>query len=513
MTAHRSLIARTSTVSAATLGSRVLGFARDVGTAAVLGAGPLADALMAALSLPLLARRLLADGAFNAALLPGLAAARDEQEAAALANATFALLSTVLLALAVLGALAMPVVMLVLAPGFSSGGERAGLAIACGQVAIFYLPLAGAAAVLGGIANAAHRVLLPALAPMLANAVVLVAIAFLLLDGWVATPEAAMVMAACSVLAGVAQLLLMMVAAHRAPAALRRRAGFAWGAARRVLRASGPALLFAGMPQLRLLIVAAVVSSVPGAVSSLNYAQRLIDLPLGLVGASAGAILVPLLTAGGGVRPGAATARAALAALAFALPAATGLLVLSEPIISVLYQRGSFSAQDTASTALLLGALALALPAQGLEKILSAAAMSHGLTREAERAGIVSLLNAAVLATGLGLGLGPAAGATAVALSALYAAARLALVLYGAGHLALDGAIFRQVRGLFLACLVMAGVVAGLAWIWPAPEPGLLAALRLCVLVAAGMATYGALWLLMRRSLRAQDVRDAGGRL
>ncbi|WP_127090474.1 murein biosynthesis integral membrane protein MurJ [Aquabacter cavernae] len=504
MTPPRSLIAKTSAVSAATLGSRVLGFARDVGTAAVLGAGPLADALMAALSLPLLARRLLADGAFNAAMLPALAKAEDDTQAAAVANATLALLGTLLTVLALAGALAMPVIMMILAPGFSEGGERADLAIACGQLAIFYLPLAGAAAVLGGIANAAHRVLLPALAPMLANAVVLVAIAFLLLEGWVATPAAAMVMAACAVISGIAQMMLMMVAAHRAPASLRLNAGFAWAAARRVLRASGPALLFAGLPQLRLLIVAAMVSSVPGAVSALNYAQRLIDLPLGLVGASAGAVLVPLLTTGRARRPGVETTRAALAALAFALPAATGLLVLAEPIIAVLYQRGSFTAQDTAMTAALLAALALALPAQGLEKIFSAAAMSHGLTGAAERAGIVSLVNAAVLAAGLGLGIGPTAGACAVALSACYGAVRLGLVLQGAGHLALSGDVWRQARGLLLACLAMAGVVLGLAWLWPSPGAGFAAALRLGVLVAAGMATYGALWLLLRRRLAAR---------
>lgn len=512
MSPSRSVIARTSTVTAATLGSRLLGFARDMGTAAVLGVGPLADALMASLSLPLLARRLLADGAFNAALLPELAAARDAGEARAVANAAFALLSLLLLALAVLGALAMPIVMLVLAPGFSQEGARAALAVDCGRVAIFYLPLAGAAAVLGGIANAAHRVLLPALAPLLANAVALLAIAYLLLEGWVETPRAAQVMAAVSVVSGIAQLILMAIAARGAPARLGLSGGFAFAAARRVLRAAAPALLFAGLPQFRLLIVAAVVSSVPGAVSALNYAQRLIDLPLGLVGASAGAVLVPLLTAGGSVRPGAETAKAALAALAFALPAATGLLVLAEPIIQVLYQRGSFSAQDVEMTALLLAVLALALPTQGLEKVLCAAAMSHGLTREAERAGLVSLANAVALALGLGIGLGPVVGASAVALSSLYAVVRLTLILWSTGHLALDGAIVRAARGLLLASLVMGVVVGALAWLWAAPPQGLSAALRLAALVAAGMATYGGLWLLQRRWLRARTAHDAGGR-
>ncbi len=504
----RSLIARTSTVSAATLGSRLFGFARDIGTAAVLGAGPLADALMASLSLPLLARRLLAEGAFNAALLPALASAPDDRAAAARANATLVLLCLILLAAAVAGALAMPLLILVLAPGFSIDGPRADLAAACGRIALFYLPLAGAAAVLGGIANAAHRVFLPALAPLLGNAVVLFAIAALLLEGLVATPTAAMVMAACAVLAGLAQLGLMMIAARGAPAALSISAGFDWPSARAVLRASGPALLFAGLPQMRLLLVAAVVSAIPGAVSSLTYAQRLVDLPLGLVGASAGAILVPLLTtAANGARGAALEAtRAMIAALAFALPAAAGLIVLAHPIVTVLYQRGSFTGEEAQVTATLLAALAFALPAQGLEKVLSATAVSHGLTRQVERVGLASLVATLALAAGLGFAFGPAAAAFGLAISSGASSLRMAFVLHHRGHLMLGAGEWWQMLGLLGASFLMAAVVAGLGLAWPAPAPagGVLVAVRLGVLVAAGMATYGVAWLALRRASRPE---------
>lgn len=496
MTAPRTLIARTSAVSAATLGSRLLGFARDIGTAAILGAGPLADALMAALSLPLLARRLLAEGAFNTALLPALA--KDPARAAPVANATFVLLGVLLAGLTLAGVAFMSGLMLVLAPGFSLGGERTDLAVACGRIALFYLPLAGAAAVLGGIANGAGRVLLPALAPMAGNAVVLVVIAALLVKGLIGTPMAALAMAACAVLAGIAQLALMVAAVRRAPA-FDPGAGFAWRPALAVLRASGPALLFAGLPQVRLLMVAAMVSAVPGAVSALNYAQRLIDLPLGLVGASAGAVLVPLLAAGKGGARGAETSRAALAALAFALPAGVGLFMLAHPIISVLYQRASFSAEDAAQTAALLAALALALPLQGLEKVLCAAALSHGLTRQAERTGLVSLLLALGLAAALGTLAGPAAAAGAIAASAAFAVIRLAVLLVRGGFLRLDAAVWHPALGLCAASLLMAGVVAGLAQLWPTPEGGLLPFVRLGLLVLGGMLTYGLAALAVRR--------------
>lgn len=503
-----SLLARTSTVSAATLGSRLLGFARDAGTAAVLGAGPLADALMAALSLPLLARRLLAEGAFNAALIPALSRAEGTGTGGGgrLARACLIVLTVLLAGLALVGAVFMPWLIQVLAPGFTLGGERADLAIACGRIALLYLPLAGAAAVYGAVANRAHRVLLPALAPLTANAVVLVAIVALLAAGLVATAQAALVMAGFTVLAGIAQLVLMIRAAQGAPAA----PGGAvervdWQASLGVLRASAPALLFAGLSQVRLLLAAAVVSSVPGSVAALNYAQRLVDLPLGLVGASAGAVLVPLLASRAAKDDKAQHATgAALAAFALAFPAGLGLLLLAEPIVTVLYQRASFTAEDTVLTAGLLQMLALSLPAQGLERVLCATAMSHGLTHPVERIGLASLLLALALAVPAFHLFGPEGAAGAVAASALASALAMLGLLVRRGHLALTGATLRQGATLLVAGGAMAGLVAAASAFWPAPAAGtLLGLVRLGCLVGVGMAAYGGVWLLGRAMLSA----------
>ncbi|MFG1464007.1 lipid II flippase MurJ [Xanthobacter sp. DSM 24535] len=501
-----SLLARTSTVTAATLGSRVMGFARDAGTAAVLGAGPAADALMAALSLPLLARRLLAEGAFNAAFLPGLAAARErggDAAGRALSRAVLILLVLALIVLAGLGALFMPALIALLAPGFALGGDRADLAVTCGRVALLYLPLAAAAAVFGGLANAGHRVFLPALAPGLANAVVLTVILFLVLHGEVATDTAAFLVACAQVAAGVAQLALMIIASRGTTGAPTPTGpGSDWRGARAVLRACAPALLFAGLSQFRLLIAAATVSALPGAVAALNYAQRLVDLPLGLVGASAGAVLVPLLAAGGGGR-GRHASGASLAALALALPAGTGLAVLAGPIVTVLYQRGSFDAQDAHLTALLLTALAFSLPAQGLERVLSATALTHGMTRTVERVGLASLLACLLVCAGLSVLFGPAGAASGVAVSAMLSALVIGGLLVRAGHLHFDGVLGRSLAGLLGGCALMALVVLGLAALWQEPAAGTFAALaRLAVLVGAGVVTYGAVALLVRRGLR-----------
>lgn len=504
-------------VSGATLLSRVLGFVRDAATAAVLGAGPVADALVAALALPLLARRLLAEGAFNLAFIPALARAGTHAEAgeasqaraageasqSRLAGATLALLFGLLLASAVSAALFMPQLIRLLAPGFEPGGQRADVAILCGRVAVLYVPLAGLAAIYGGVANAAHRVLLPALAPVAANLTVLAVIVALVADGLMESDTAALAIAAATVVAGGAQLALMMMAARGCPGrpAFGRGVRGQMGAALSVIRAASPALLFAGLSQFRLIIVAAAVSASPGAVAALNYAQRLMDLPLGLVGASAGAVLVPaLLRRDGGDAP-AAAGRAVLAALAFALPAATGLAVLAEPIVTVLFQRGSFDAQDAQLTGGLLAVLALSLPAQGLERILSATAATCGLVRAAERVALASLALCLVAAAGLALGVGPRAAAGAVALSAFASIGALGLVLVRRGALALSPAVLMSGLGLAAASAVMGGCVAVLAAAWPVPDGPLSGAIRLAALVGCGVAAYGGVALAVRTLL------------
>ncbi|WP_454915333.1 lipid II flippase MurJ [Xanthobacter sediminis] len=521
----RALARRTSVVSAATLASRVFGFVRDAATAAILGAGPVADALTAALSLPLLARRLLAEGAFNLAFIPALVRAERAGPGAAraLAGAAVLLLGGVLLALAVAAAVLMPQIIRLVAPGFAPDGDRSDVAILCGRVAVLYLPLAGLAAVYGGIANNAGRVLLAALAPLAANLTVLCVILVLLLRALVESDTAAFAIAAATVAAGVSQWGLMMAAARGCSAAPgltletqgpgdSRRAPLPWRAAWGVLRAASPALLFAGLSQFRIIIAAAFASGSDGAVAALNYAQRLMDLPLGLVGASAGAVLVPLLARHAGqtgdaqgsaqrsTQAGAeAAANAVLTALAFALPAAVGLAVLAHPIVVVLFQRGAFDAQDSALTAALLAVLAIALPAQGLERILSATAAAAGLVRGAERIALGSLA-LCLLAAALGAPLaGPAGAAAGVAVSALASLGVFTALLVRHGVLAIDRRVAATALGLLAAALLMGAAVAAADAHWTAGAGEAARAARLAALVGLGIAVYGGCGLGLKR--------------
>ncbi len=494
-----SLLARTSIVSAATLVSRVLGFARDAATAAVLGVGPVADALAAAMALPLLARRLLAEGAFNLAFIPALArtgeaTGADDAAAGRLAGATLLLLCGLLLAFAALVALFMPQVIGLMAPGFEAGGHRADVAILCGRVVVLYLPLAGLAAIYGGIANEAHRVLLPALAPAAANVTVLAVIGVLLAKGLMESDTAAFAIAAAQVGAGAAQFAIMRRAAKACPALplFRVLRPHDLRAALGVLRAASPALLFAGLSQLRFIIVVAAVSASPGAVAALNYAQRLMDLPLGLVGASAGAVLVPALLRRGKAEAADDAGRAVLAALAFALPAAVGLAVLAEPIVVTLFQRGSFDSEDARLTAALLAVLSLSLPAQGLERILSAAASTSGQIKAAERIALGSLLICVVAAAGLGTISGPLAAAGSMVLSSVASILGLGGVLIVRGALRFSLPVVLSSVGLAAASLGMGFAVYVFAAAWPAPMGTLSGIARLIALVLSGGLVYGA---------------------
>ncbi|MFG1228100.1 murein biosynthesis integral membrane protein MurJ [Xanthobacter wiegelii] len=490
-----SLLARTSLVSAATLASRVLGFARDAATAAVLGVGPVADALAAAMALPLLARRLLAEGAFNLAFIPALARAGDDEAAPRrLAGATLLLLCGLLLLLAAAAALFIPQLIGLMAPGFEAGGQRADVAILCGRVVVLYVPLAGLAAIYGGIANATHRVLLPALAPAAANVTVLCVIAVLLARGLMESDTAAFAIVVAQVGAGAAQFVLMRLAARGCPALplFRVLTVQDFRGALGVLRAASPALLFAGLSQLRFIVVVAAVSASPGAVAALNYAQRLLDLPLGLVGASAGAVLVPALLRRGRAEAADDAGRAVLAALAFALPAAVGLAVLAEPIVITLFQRGSFDAEDARLTGALLAVLAASLPAQGLERILSAAASTAGLITVAERIALASLVLCMAAAAALAWGLGPLAAAGAVALSSLASILALGGVLVRRGALRFSVPALLAAAGLAAASLAMGVAVHAFASAWPPAQGTLSGILRLTGLICCGAVIYGA---------------------
>lgn len=485
-----ALIRHASTVALLTLASRVLGFARDAGVAALFGTGVVADASVAGLALPQIARRLLGEGALNAALLPRLAGEPDPAARARLAGAALLVFALAALGLAALLYLLMPQVVALLAPGFADDGERARGAVLTGRLAIAAIPLALLAGVLAAFANAAGRFARPAFAPAAANVAVLVLLALLYLSGahGMSVEVALAWLAAGAVAGALTQFLLNLLAVPRGFFRLAVTRAELKAALPMLAGAAAP-LLAAALPQLRFLIAAAAASGIAGGVAALFYATRLVELPLGLVGASAGAVLLPALASR---ERGTIGANGMEAALALSLPAALGLAALAHPIVVVLFQRGAFDPQASELTAAALALLALTLPVQALEKILVTVAFASGLSR------LVALASLAALPVGAVVGflavgpLGMAGPALGVLASSLVALAGLGVGLGRRGLIPVPPSSRRRLRGLVLAALAMALAVAlaGRAAEGALASGGMSAAAALGGLVALGVAVY-----------------------
>jgi putative peptidoglycan lipid II flippase len=495
------------TVGGWTMASRILGFARDMLIAARLGTGPVADAFFVALRLPNLFRRLFGEGAFNAAFIPafsgtlvteGRASARD------LAERLFCLMTLWLSGLAVLGILFMPQVIGLLAPGFGREPEKFVLAVEMTRIIFPYLVFICLAALVSGVLNGLDRFAAAAATPVLFN--LLSMIALLALTPYVATPGHALAWGV--VVSGIAQLALVWLAAAQAGMLLNPiRSPRPTPAMRLVLRRMLPGMLGAGVTQINLAmdtIIASFLAS--GSVSYLYYADRVGQLPLGVIGAAVGTALLPLLSRQlrGGQRLAAhrSTNRAIEMALLLTLPCAVGLAVTAEPIVAALFQRGAFGPDATAATAAALMAYAAGLPAFVLIKVAAPGFFARGDTTTPVRIGIAAV----ALNLGLNLALmGPlqhVGVALSTTLSAWFNLALLAILLARRGHLRLDRRCRRRLPRLLAASLAMGAAVTALQAAIPHPSDH--RALIVVSLIAAGAAVFTAVAV----ALRAVEVRE-----
>jgi putative peptidoglycan lipid II flippase len=499
-----------ATVGAWTMASRILGFCRDMLIAAMLGAGPVADAFFVALKLPNLFRRLFGEGAFNAAFVPafsGAYAVEGGVAARALANSLAGLMTIWLSTLAILGIVFMPQLLFVLAPGFVGEAVRFPLAVELTRITFPYLLFICLAALVSGVLNGMDRFAAAAAAPVLFNLVVMAAL--LALTPFVATAGHALAWGV--LVSGVAQLAMLLVAARAAGMAINPLSPPRLTAAvRQVLRRMVPGLLGAGVTQINLAIDIVIASLLPaGAISYLFYADRVAQLPLGVIGAAVGTALLPLLSRQ--LRTGRALAahrsqnRAIELSLAFALPAALAMAVAAGPIVAALFERGAFSAAATRATAAALMAYAAGLPAFVLVKALTPGFFARGDTATPVKVGIgIVALNLA-----LNLALTPWLLHVGIALSTALAAwvnvAALAWLLTRRRQLLLDRRLRRAVPRLLGAALLMAVVVFALSRALFPLDSGLARLVALACVVAAGLVAYfGSAQLL-----RGLDLREA----
>lgn len=522
------LLAAFATVGAWTLASRVLGFVRDVMMAAALGAGPVAQAFVAAFTLPNLFRRFFAEGAFNTAFVPMFTRrlqTEGRDEARAFAEQALAALTAALLILTLAAQLAMPWLVLALTAGFA-GDERLPLAVEMGRIAFPYILFISLTALLSGVLNALGRFAVAAAAPVALNLILIGALA-LAETGWLAgtvsltAPPGAPVdgLHAGALLtwgvaaAGVAQLALVWRAASRAGIPLRLRLPRLTPQVRRLAVVAFPAALAGGVMQINLVVGRQVASFFDGAVAWLYYADRLYQLPLGVIGVAVGIVLLPELSrrAANGDEAGArhSVSRSMEFALALTLPATVALLVIPGPLTSVLFGRGAFGPDDVAATALAVAIYGAGLPAFVLTKIVQPLFFAREDTRTPYRLALWGMAVNAVVAVGLA----PLIGFLAAAL-ATTAASWLVLVLLWRRARAFgeaarpDARAARRLPRLLAASLLMGAVCLGIeaaladwlaapGWRWAA----------LGALVGGAMTAYGAA-VLAFGAMTLTDLRD-----
>ena len=503
------------TVSTGSLASRLLGFTRDAMIAALLGAGPIADAFLVAFQLVNVVRRLLTEGALNAALVPAWLRVNETEGAVAAAAFAGRVLGTVSAALIVVAAvigLVTPVVITALAPGFA-GHETLQLAVDDGRLMLPYLAFAGPATVMMALLNAQARFALTAFSPLLFN-ITLIAV-MIVLFGWRRdAASAALVIAATVGVAGLAQLLMLALKPGGGSVASPLRVAFD-PPMRGFLGQAIPGMVASAGPQLLVVAGAVIASSSPSAVSWLYFANRLIELPLGIVGVAMGTVLVPELTRAvrsDNPRPMAhAQSRGLELAVGLALPATLGLVTLSQPIVRLLFEHGVFTAADTAATANALVWLALGLPAHVLIKALSPAFFARGDTMTPLLATLKGFVVAIALAVILGHVYGAGGIAASIALGAWSSAT--SLIRHGAVSFgfSIDTAARRRLPRIVLAALAMGAALwlaAPLMLVSGTKPHGVAQALGVATLISGGIAIYG-LFLALLGVIRRGEVVDA----
>lgn len=398
-----SLLRNTLTQSSLTIGSRILGFVRDVLIAAKVGAGPVGDAFVTALMFPNLFRRIFAEGAFAQAFVPAYARtleAEGPEAAAEIAKQTMRGLFAATAALVIVAQLAMPWIMKVIHGGYEETSESFQLAILLTQITMPYLACMALAALLSGVLNSAGRFVLSAGAPSLLN-LFLISAALLGYD-----PRHTAFLASIAVsLAGVAQAALLWWGVRRQSVSLSLGWPKLTPAVKKVIALAIPGTIAASGTQINILVSQALASFEQGAKSWLFFADRLYQLPLGIVGVAVGVAILPRL------------ARAARSedtksantlmddgiglAMALTLPAAIALMVAPTYLIEGLYARGAFTLNDAQQAGLALIHYGWGVPAFVLIKVLAPGFFAREDTKTPMR----FVLFTVALNTALGAGL------------------------------------------------------------------------------------------------------------
>jgi len=517
-----SLVRNSLTIGGLTLVSRILGFVRDMLMARFVGAGFASDAFLIAWRLPNLFRALFAEGAFSAAFVPMFNRKLAENGGKLGSGLTFAeevlsvLLPVLFLFTAAMMLTAAPIVW-AMTGGFPDGGpEKFKLATELTRITFPYLPLISLVSLLGGILNSLDRFWVNAAAPSLLNICLITGLLFFRGHSDIDT---ARTQAIAVTISGAMQLLWLIWSCRRAGVNLKLRMPRLSPQVKDLLRVVWPAALGAGAVQFNLLISTTLAARFlpEGSVSYLYYADRLNQLPLGLIGIGVGTAMLPSLSRQIGGGDGTAALhtqnRAIELVLLLTLPAAAALMVSATPIIRTLLQHGAFNPTDTIASAQALTAFSLGLPAYVLIKVLTPGFYARSDTRTPVRIALVAMLVNLIANLILIWPLAHVGLALSTALSAWVNAGLLYAVLHRRAHFAIDARLKRTTIRLLAATGAMTILLFFLnPWVdrWTG-GPLLERVLALGALIGAGAAVYflvGALTGVIRlQDLKAQLLR------
>jgi putative peptidoglycan lipid II flippase len=496
-----SLIRSAATVGSLTLVSRVLGFVRDQLIAFTVGTGPVAEAFFVAQRLPNLFRALFAEGAFNNAFVPQfarMAEGEGKEKAFHFARETLSVLFTWMIVFCALAMIFMPWLMPLLAPGFTGDANKIALATELTRICFPYLGMMSLTALFGGVLNSVGRFAAPAAAPIFLNIVVILMTLAAWRLGLGNTPDTGRFLAWAVTISGVVQLALLAASAAYAGANIVPTLPRLTADVKRVLILSVPGLISGGITQVNLLIATMLATGFSGGVAFLYYADRLFQLPLGLIGVAIGVVLLPALSRKlrAGDEQGARDSqnRALEFALFLTLPAAAALILIGRPILHTVFEHGEFTRADTFAVAPVLAAFALGLPAFTLTKIFQPGFYAREDTRTpmyfAIAAVAINIAASFILSRPLGyLGI-----ALATSVAAWVNATLLIVTAVRRRHYAADRRFKSRLPRMMLSLVVMAGVLAGLSHALRdnyTEGAGLAAALwGLIALCGAGAAVY-----------------------
>jgi putative peptidoglycan lipid II flippase len=455
------MLGRIFTVGGYTLLSRLTGFARDIMLAAILGAGPVADAFFVALRLPNHFRAIFAEGAFNAAFVPAYAQlyGRDQPSASLFADRIFTLLFGAQVVLLLVAWLFMPQVIAILAPGFSADPVRGELAISLTRITFPYLLLITLVTLYGGMLNVMHRFASAAAAPIFLNLSMMTTLALAAFF-----PSAGHAAAWGVLVAGLLEFALLAGDAARNGILPRFAPPKVDDEVRGFFRALGPATVGSMGTQLALFADTIIATFLPaGALSALYYADRLNQLPIGVIGIAIGTVLLPemsrRLTENDSAGAMASQRRAFDFTLLFSVPFVAAFLTVPDVIMRAMFARGAFSKADAAAAGATLAAYAIGL----IPFVLIRSAVATFYARKDTATPVKAALTGVAVNVALKVALVGALAQVGLALATAVGAWVNLLLVIGfavrAGYLELDRALMRSLAKFAVAGILLAAAL------------------------------------------------------